>query len=134
MRKQPPTKLEQARIRDGFYGSDSSSGLTGAFHLMGPCGANLLIIANTADDPIVKGWEHVSISIKHRPPNWQEMCFAKELFWDDEEAVVQFHPPKSQYVNCHPNCLHLWRDTIHGHRLPDSLLVGPTRHEKNLAE
>jgi hypothetical protein len=122
---QSPDKLESARVRDGIYKSDSSYGMTGAFYLMGPCGVNLAIVANTADDPIVNGWEHVSVSTKHRIPNWQEMSFVKDLFWQDEETVVQFHPAKSQYVNCHPNCLHLWRDTVNGHRLPDADLVGP---------
>ena len=26
-----------------------------------------------------------------------------------DECVVQFHPPKSEYVNLHPYCLHLWK-------------------------
>jgi hypothetical protein len=37
------------------------------------------------------------------------MCEIKELFWSDEETVVQFHPRKSEYVNLHQGCLHLWR-------------------------
>jgi hypothetical protein len=39
--------------------------------------------------------------------------------------VVQFHPPKSQYVNCHPYCLHLWRNKNQEVILPPSILVGP---------
>lgn len=54
-------------------------------------------------------WQHVSVSTRHRCPDWQEMCFVKSLFWDDEECVVQFHPPKSEYVNNHDFCLHLWK-------------------------
>lgn len=54
-------------------------------------------------------WEHVSASLKNRVPTWEEMCFLKSLFWDDEECVVQFHPPKSEYVNISKTCLHLWR-------------------------
>lgn len=125
MKKFLHPKIEQARIREGHYASDSSYGPTGAFYLMGPCGLHLAIMASAAIDPIVKGWEHVSVSTKRRVPNWEEMCWVRDLFWDEEETVVQFHPPKSQYVNFHPYCLHLWRDTINGHRLPDSMLVGP---------
>lgn len=33
----------------------------------------------------------------------------KDIFWDEEECVVQFHPPRSQYVDTHPYCLHLWK-------------------------
>ena len=55
------------------------------------------------------GWEHVSVSRKDRPPLWDEMCQIKALFWGPEDCVVQFHPPEADYVNNHPNCLHLWR-------------------------
>lgn len=56
------------------------------------------------------GWDHVSVSVANRCPTWDEMCFVKDLFFDLEDAVIQFHPPRSHYVNVHPNCLHLWRD------------------------
>lgn len=55
------------------------------------------------------GWEHVSVSLKNRCPTWDEMCMVKEIFWKDDEVVVQFHPAKSEYVNIHPYCLHMWR-------------------------
>lgn len=69
------------------------------------------------------GWEHVSVSLKNRTPNWKEMCFIKDLFWDDEETVIQFHPPKSEYVNQHPNCLHLWRKTGQNLETPPRIFV-----------
>jgi hypothetical protein len=37
------------------------------------------------------------------------MCAIKDMFFEPEEAAVQYHPAKSQYVNNHPYCLHLWR-------------------------
>jgi hypothetical protein len=55
------------------------------------------------------GWEHVSIDLyKHRLPTWEEMCYVKNIFWDEEEEVVQIHPRKSEYVNM-AEALHLWR-------------------------
>lgn len=57
------------------------------------------------------GWEHVSVSHKKRVPSWNEMCHFKSLFWEPEECVVQYHPPESEYVNTHPNALHLWKPT-----------------------
>ena len=60
-------------------------------------------------DGKIDGWEHVSVSLKNRAPNWEEMCFIKDLFWDDDEVVVQYHPAKKDYVDIHPNCLHLWK-------------------------
>lgn len=57
------------------------------------------------------GWDHVSVTLCHqkRCPTWEEMCAIKDLFFEAEEAVVQVHPRKSEYVNRHPYCLHLWR-------------------------
>ena len=57
------------------------------------------------------GWEHVSVCPykKHIIPSWEDMCRIKDMFWGDEERVVQFHPAKSKYINLMPNCLHLWR-------------------------
>ena len=101
-------------------------GAYGAFFVQGPCGEELKIVASGADpdDRDSAGWEHVSVSTRRRPPNWQEMCFVKDLFWDEEECVIQFHPPKSCYVNNHQFCLHLWRPTDDHVRLPPSILVG----------
>lgn len=56
-----------------------------------------------------EGWEHVSVSLNHRTPRWNEMCYIKDLFWDEEDWVIQFHPAKDNNINLHPHCLHLWR-------------------------
>ena len=55
------------------------------------------------------GWDHVSVSLVDRCPTWDEMQAIKEKFFEDEECVIQFHPPKSRYVNTHLFVLHLWR-------------------------
>lgn len=56
------------------------------------------------------GWEHVSVSpYKGKLPTWDDMCEIKDIFWEDEEEVIQIHPKKSEYVNIMDNCLHLWR-------------------------
>ena len=69
-------------------------------------------------------WEHVSVSLdRDRCPTWEEMCKVKDLFWDEEDAVFQFHPPKSDYVNNHKFCLHLWRKVGAEADLPPSELV-----------
>lgn len=70
------------------------------------------------------GWEHVSVSRFDRPPLWDEMCQVKDLFWGPEDCVVQYHPPRSVYVNHHPNCLHLWRPTGEQLQRPPKHLVG----------
>lgn len=120
-------QLEAGRIRTGKYGSDPSDGANGAFLIRGPMGATLRIIASDGIDPVAQGWEHVSVSIAsaNRCPNWTEMCFVKDLFWGEEETVVQFHPPRSEYVNHHPTTLHLWRNRTNAVATPPAILVGP---------
>jgi hypothetical protein len=71
-------------------------------------------------------WEHVSVHIPgvSQCPSWEEMCYIKSLFWEDEDCVVQYHPPKSMYVNNHEHTLHLWRPTAQPLPVPDTILVG----------
>lgn len=127
MRKPLSEKLEAGRVR-----GDRSWGGYGAFHLMGPCGIHLRLIAGgyDDDDDIAQGWEHVSVSTNRRPPNWQEMCWVKDLFWTDEECVVQYHPPRSVYVNDHPYCLHLWRHKSAAFPMPPTCAVGTLKETR----
>lgn len=117
-------RLEQSRLLNaGVWSSDASDGPLGCFLIMGPRGVMLKIISSGPDSEF--GWEHVSVSAPNRTPNWAEMCFVKDLFWDEEECVVEYHPPRSEYVNHHPHCLHLWKPIGITLPLPPSLLVGP---------
>lgn len=70
------------------------------------------------------GWDHVSVSRHNRPPNWAEMCRVKDVFFDPEEVVMQLHPRKSEYVNNHPHCLHLWRPQGVEIPTPHAAMVG----------
>ena len=113
-------KLEQHRVRDGDYESRPGDRF-GAFVMMGPCGETLLIVASDGE---TTSWEHVSVSTRRRVPNWQEMCFVKNLFWAPEEWVVQFHPAASRYVNNFSPVLHMWRPTKQELPTPPDILVG----------
>lgn len=72
------------------------------------------------------GWEHVSVSPykKNIIPSWDDMCRLKDIFFKENEAVIEIHPPKSEYVNNVPNCLHLWRPCDGKMPLPPSIMVG----------
>jgi len=97
---------EKYRVRYGLFTSSQKDGNNGAFSI----GIGGLMFNIMASDQL--GWEHVSVSIdKPRCPSWDEMCRIKELFWDDTDTVLQYHPSKDQYVNNHPFVLHLWRPT-----------------------
>ena len=75
------------------------------------------------------GWDHVSVSPCHakRYPTWEEMCAIKDMFFGENERVVQYHPPKSEYVNAHPYCLHLWKWQGGDFPAPPAIFVGPKR-------
>jgi hypothetical protein len=133
MRDPWPDELEACRIRSGDWASNTGD-RHGAFTLrptmltvaFDTVETELHVIANAAYRESA-WWEHASVSTPDRCPSWFEMCFVKNLFWGEEETVVQYHPPKSSYVNCHPNTLHLWRPTRSKDRMsiPPSILVGP---------
>jgi hypothetical protein len=120
MRAKPPPNLEKWRIPDGPYGSDASYGMTGAFHIRLQTGLWISVISS---DGKPDGWEHVSVSMKQRTPRWAEMVYVKKLFWEPHECVVQYHPAESDYVNDHPNCLHLWRSLQEAFPMPPLILV-----------
>lgn len=119
--------LNQHRVPFGMpgilarYGSEPMDGFNGMFRFV----VDTKRIRCIASDGM--GWEHVSVSIEDEPtkcPSWQIMCKVKDLFWSDKDWVVQFHPAKSEYVNNHPGCLHLWRPTDAKMPTPDSIMVG----------
>lgn len=118
---------EPARVRDHpVLASTTADGNNGAFFVSSPeHGWRLAIIASDGD-----GWEHVSVHCfkqegkQQRAPNWREMCFVKDLFWDDEDVVMQLHPKRSEYVNMHQFTLHLWRPLHATIPTPPPQLVG----------
>lgn len=101
MRNQPNTRIENFRIPGTMGGPPHTN--TG-FFVFPHRGHELRVQASQGC-----GWDHVSVSLANRCPTWEEMCFVKEKFFRDDEAVMQLHPARSEYVNIHPNCLHLWR-------------------------
>lgn len=102
------TALDAYRLRNPdvlkHYGSYGDA-TCGVFRLPAPAtGEPLLCIASTGG-----GWDHVSVSLKGRLPNWTEMEGVKRAFFKDDETAMQLHVPVKEHINVHPNCLHLWR-------------------------
>lgn len=120
MRKVVPDILFYGRITHGRLASPMGNGFNGAFIIRANGGPKLAIICGTGG-----GWEHVSVSLETRCPTWKEMNFVKDLFWEETETVMQLHPPKKDWVNCHPYCLHLWKPIGLEIPLPPSEMVGP---------
>lgn len=118
-------KVERYRETTGLFETKLGDDF-GKFWVPSPFRENkaLQIIASSGIEEISNGWEHVSVSLPSCCPTWDEMCFVKDLFWNENETVIQFHPAKSEYVNNHKFCLHLWRPTRNEILTPPSLLVG----------
>ena len=114
---------EQYRLSTGIMKSDESYGNNGCFEIpfIKPSDGHVAvgktrILACIASDGM--DYEHVSVykiirlgsqPAQRKIPSWDDMCFIKDMFWDDEDCVIQYHPPKSEYVNNNPFVLHLWR-------------------------
>lgn len=130
--------LDKYRTQHAAY--ESPKGATfGAFEV--PYEGNsiiLRIIATSSMDELGPPgqWEHVSVHVYdsfhammdeesggERIPTWQEMAFVKDLFWNEDECVVQFHPAKKDYVNFHSCVLHLWRSTKEPFPMPPKVCV-----------
>ena len=79
------------------------------------------------------GWEHLSVSMPSRTPTWEQMCIMKDIFWNKNEACVEYHPREEDYVNNHKHCLHIWRPTHETLPTPPSILVGFRSEEEKQA-
>lgn len=112
----------RARMQGLAAINHAGAGNNGVFFIPNPNGASTLTLRVICSDQM--GWEHVSVSCKSRTPTWAEMSYVKDLFWDEEDAVMQLHPPRSTWVNNHPHCLHLWRPLGASIPLPPPIMVG----------
>lgn len=113
---------EKYRMLTGVMASTAANGNNGAFRIParpGTGGMPLQIVASDGE-----GWEHVSVSMPDRCPTWEQMCKVKDLFWDEGDCVVQFHPPKADNISNHSFCLHLWRKVDSEFEMPPSWMVG----------
>lgn len=115
---------EQSRIPHPWdLPNPSQMGNNGAFRIPSPePGWVLYLICSDG-----LGWEHVSVHAakgnKTRTPTWKEMCAVKQTCWDRSDVVVQYHPAETDYVNDHPNVLHLWRPIERPMPMPQKVMV-----------
>ena len=125
MKPAPWKHLDKYRVKDGPFGSPDGSDF-GAFHIPGPFGPTLKVIVSSADLDPEYPWDHVSVSLPNRCPNWPEMEFIKRLFFADNECAMQLHVPVSDHINYHPHCLHIWKPKHLEIPLPPKIMVGPS--------
>jgi hypothetical protein len=112
--------VEAYRVKDDKYWGTDGGMPFGLFYIP----YRTVKLKVVACDGLETKWDHVSVSLPNRCPNWDEMCLVKSLFWGEGETVFQFHPRKDEYVNNHEYCLHMWKPTEREIELPPSILVG----------
>jgi hypothetical protein len=115
---------EKFRLRTGPYATSEADGNNGVFWVLLPRSQKLKVLASDGGMPGERAWEHVSVSRKDRCPTWEEMCIVKSLFWDDDDCVVQYHPPRADWISNHTYCLHMWRPVGIELPRPPSMMVG----------
>jgi len=84
-------------------------------------GAVVLVSAHLAEGNKGKRWIHFSASFRDRLPTHEEMVTWKEIFLGQQTKAISVIPPRREYVNIHPNVLHLWC-CLDGDGLPDFTL------------
>ena len=114
---------EQYRTLDSRLLRYGTSGNNGVFwvpykHRFKRIVTQLAVIASDT-----KNWEHVSVSLPNRVPIYAHMRYVKNLFWDENDIVMELHVPLANHINIHPYCLHLWRPTNQTIPLPPMELV-----------
>lgn len=78
-----------------------------------------LLVILSAEEHDDRRWLHLSCSHAERLPKWSELVDVKELFLGVERYAYQVVPPRSRYVNIHPNVLHLFAPLDDPPPLPD---------------
>jgi hypothetical protein len=115
---------EKYRKLTGNYSSNESYGNNGHFEFfIGKINKKVKVLCVVSDG---MGWEHVSITLPlcNRCPTWEEMCIIKNIFWDETDCVVQYHPSKDDYISNHNYCLHLWKMVNKEFDKPPKIMVG----------
>lgn len=105
-------RIEHYRVTSGPFGSTREYGNTGLFHIPFASPVLRVLASDGTAWPEEMGspaWEHVSVSRPDRCPSWEDMDRIKQIFWADDETVLQFHVPRQDHINNHPYCLHLWK-------------------------
>lgn len=81
-------------------------------------GLKVLVTVETYPDKSV--WHHISFSYPNKLPNWEDLRAVKTLFMGKDKLAIQVLPREDlpgEYLNVHPNCLHLYR-RLDGDTLP----------------
>ncbi len=110
-------KYEQYRVYDG---SDLLNIIFGQYDMLESQKA--YVFSKEKGDYYIQtlqtfGWDHISLVVRtyyngkrvERIPGTSELEEVCEMFFGEDEPVVEVHPRREDYVNINPYTLHLWR-------------------------
>lgn len=123
VRHTPNLRVERSRLTTGPDASTPADGNNGAFVLR-IRSVDLLCLASDG-----MGWDHVSVTLlvehrwQQRTPTYDELEAVRSAFFHDDECVLMYSVPKSEHVNVHPYCLHLWRPQDQAIPRPPQIMV-----------
>ncbi len=80
MRTHPQKRAEAHRVKTGRMGSTRADGNNGHFKIPSPVREKDILFVRVSDGG---AWDHCSVSLKMRTPTWKELCFIKDLFWEN---------------------------------------------------
>ena len=117
MKSKPSNAIERFRIIKGILASNKSYGNNGLFMIKHKSRVYKVVISDEI------GWDHVSVSLPNRVPTWKEMCAIKDMFFEDNETAVQYHPAKEIYIDDFKYVLHIWRCQDEAMPMPPLIFV-----------
>lgn len=82
------------RKEDGFAYRSKSKGL--------------VVIQSLAKEQDGNYWIHTSYSRRSRVPDYNDTLFIKNHFVGEDTKAIMVFPRKTEHVNFHPFCLHLY--------------------------
>lgn len=81
-------------------------------------GDDLMVLVSQSLESDDKVWLHVSMSRPTSLPSWGDVRRVKDAFIGRDAKAIQVLPKAAEYVNIHPNVLHLFH-CLDGDVLPD---------------
>lgn len=121
--KQNNEAIEPYRVIKGQFATTKDDGNNGHFFIPYHTKFFFCIVSDGL------GWEHVSVRIVDKKfkhdwiPDYRALKTIKELFWGDDECVVQYFPAKADHVNIADNVLHLWKPILQEMPVPPKVFV-----------
>lgn len=83
----------------------------------------LAVIISCSIERDGNSWVHLSVSRKKSIPTWVDLINVKEIFLGKDTLAIQILPSRSEYINVHEFCLHIYQ-CLEDRPIPDFRKLG----------